>query len=200
MIPLRKFLLLRAEGEIPCGYYDRNFSCGTGSWSNCEDGSILQLWNQRPDPNHSGMSRDDSGSFLPNYTELEVVSANPFASVDQTGVGQLMEIAVKKGNLRCGIKLWICGEHGGDPSSGILSQNWIELCKLFSIPLPTARLAAHKLQFNPFEDFCSFHRVRLLLRSDPVSLELKSPVFEVKEKPRLVERKVFNFCAFGKRP
>ena len=45
-----------------------------------------------------GMSRDDSGSFLPNYTELDILSANPFASVDQSGVGQLMEIAVKRAN------------------------------------------------------------------------------------------------------
>ena len=59
------------------------------------------------------MSRDDYGSFLPNYTELEVVPANPFAGVDETGVGQLMEIAVKKGkSARRGIKLGICGERG----------------------------------------------------------------------------------------
>ena len=44
-----------------------------------------------------GMSRDDSGSFLPTYTELEIVKKNPFATIDQTGVGQLMEIAVEKG-------------------------------------------------------------------------------------------------------
>ena len=63
-----------------------------------------------------GMSRDDSGSFLPNYTELDIIDANPFASVDQSGVGQLMEIGVKRGkSSRRGIKLGICGEHGGDP-------------------------------------------------------------------------------------
>ena len=91
-----------------------------------------------------GMSRDDSGSFLPNYTELEVVSANPFASVDQTGVGQLMEIAVKKGkSSRRGIKLGICGEHGGDPSSvnfcHKIGLNYVS-CSPFRVP--TARLAA----------------------------------------------------------
>ena len=91
-----------------------------------------------------GMSRDDSGSFLPNYTELEVVSANPFASVDQTGVGQLMEIAVKKGkSARRGIKLGICGEHGGDPSSvefcHRIGLNYVS-CSPFRVP--TARLAA----------------------------------------------------------
>ena len=65
-----------------------------------------------------GMSRDDSGSFLGAYTENEIMKKNPFASIDQTGVGQLMQIAVEKGNkTRPGIKLGICGEHGGDPDS-----------------------------------------------------------------------------------
>src|SRR5207247_3946727 len=53
-----------------------------------------------------GMSRDDSGSFLPPYAELEIVKKNPFASIDQSGVGQLMKIAAEKGNAtRPGIKL-----------------------------------------------------------------------------------------------
>jgi pyruvate,orthophosphate dikinase len=65
-----------------------------------------------------GMSRDDSGSFLPPYAELEICKTNPFASIAQAGVGQLMQIAVEKGNqTRPGIKLGICGEHGGDPNS-----------------------------------------------------------------------------------
>ncbi|HAO78933.1 MAG TPA: pyruvate, phosphate dikinase, partial [Verrucomicrobia subdivision 3 bacterium] len=65
-----------------------------------------------------GMSRDDSGSFLGAYQEAEIMKKNPFASIDQTGVGQLMEIAIAKGSkTRPGIKLGICGEHGGDPDS-----------------------------------------------------------------------------------
>src|SRR5687768_12506259 len=60
-----------------------------------------------------GMSRDDSGSFLPNYAELEIVKRNPFATIDQTGVGQLVEIAVTRGrSARSDLKLGICGEHG----------------------------------------------------------------------------------------
>jgi pyruvate,orthophosphate dikinase len=91
-----------------------------------------------------GMSRDDSGSFLPNYTELDILAANPFASVDQSGVGQLMEIAVKKGkSSRRGIKLGICGEHGGDPQSvkfcHKIGLNYVS-CSPFRVP--TARLAA----------------------------------------------------------
>ena len=65
-----------------------------------------------------GMSRDDSGSFLGAYQESEIMKKNPFASIDQTGVGQLMQIAIEKGRkTRPDIKLGICGEHGGDPDS-----------------------------------------------------------------------------------
>jgi pyruvate,orthophosphate dikinase len=91
-----------------------------------------------------GMSRDDSGSFLPSYQMADIVKANPFASIDTTGVGQLMEIGVTKGrstkpDLKCGI----CGEHGGDPSS-IMFCHKIGLdyvsCSPFRVPI--ARLAA----------------------------------------------------------
>ena len=91
-----------------------------------------------------GMSRDDSGSFLPNYEEEEIVTDNPFAVVDQAGVGQLMEIAVRKGrSTRKNIKLGICGEHGGEPSSvkfcHSLGLNYVS-CSPFRVPV--ARLAA----------------------------------------------------------
>ena len=81
-----------------------------------------------------GMSRDDSGSFLPHYQEQEIVTNNPFAVVDQTGVGQLMEIAVQKGrSTRKNIKLGICGEHGGEPSSvKFLPSIRVELRELFA--------------------------------------------------------------------
>jgi pyruvate,orthophosphate dikinase len=91
-----------------------------------------------------GMSRDDSGSFLPPYIELEIVKKNPFATIDQTGVGQLMQIAVEKGrSTRPNIKLGICGEHGGDPESvkfcHRLGLNYVS-CSPYRVPV--ARLAA----------------------------------------------------------
>ncbi len=91
-----------------------------------------------------GMSRDDSGSFLPAYTEMEIVKKNPFASIDQTGVGQLMRIAVEKGqSTRPDIKLGICGEHGGDPDS-VKFCHKIGLTYVSCSPfrVPVARLAA----------------------------------------------------------
>jgi pyruvate,orthophosphate dikinase len=91
-----------------------------------------------------GMSRDDSGSFLPRYQELEIIKANPFASIDTTGVGQLMKIGVDKGrSTREDLKIGICGEHGGDPSSvhfcHAIGLNYVS-CSPFRVPI--ARLAA----------------------------------------------------------
>jgi pyruvate,orthophosphate dikinase len=91
-----------------------------------------------------GMSRDDSGSFLPHYAELEIVKKNPFATIDTTGVGQLMEIAIAKGRkTRPDIKLGICGEHGGDPDS-VKFCHKIGLTYVSCSPfrIPVARLAA----------------------------------------------------------
>ncbi len=91
-----------------------------------------------------GMSRDDSGSFLPIYQELEIVKRNPFEAIDQEGVGELMKIAIERGRrTRPDIKLGICGEHGGEPSS-------VEFCHRIGLTyvscspfrVPVARLAA----------------------------------------------------------
>ncbi len=91
-----------------------------------------------------GMSRDDSGSFLGPYQEAEILKRNPFATIDQTGVGQLMQIAIQKGRQsRPDIKLGICGEHGGDPDSvkfcHKLGLSYVS-CSPFRVPV--ARLAA----------------------------------------------------------
>ncbi len=91
-----------------------------------------------------GMSRDDSGSFLGPYQELEIVKKNPFATIDQAGVGQLIEIAVEKGNkTRPGIKLGICGEHGGDPDSvKFCHRAGLSYVSCSPFRVPVARLAA----------------------------------------------------------
>ncbi|HYJ06436.1 MAG TPA: pyruvate, phosphate dikinase [Chthoniobacterales bacterium] len=91
-----------------------------------------------------GISRDDMGNFLMPYVENEIFKKNPFATLDQTGVGQLMQIAVDKGrSTRPKIKLGICGEHGGDPDSvkfcHRLGLDYVS-CSPFRVPI--ARLAA----------------------------------------------------------
>jgi pyruvate,orthophosphate dikinase len=91
-----------------------------------------------------GMSRDDSGSFLPTYLEHEIVTTNPFASIDQDGVGELMKIARDRARkTRKDIKLGICGEHGGEPKSvkfcHSIGLDYVS-CSPFRVPI--ARLAA----------------------------------------------------------
>ncbi|MDD5141536.1 MAG: pyruvate, phosphate dikinase [Verrucomicrobiales bacterium] len=91
-----------------------------------------------------GMSRDDSGSFLTHYAELEIVRNDPFATIDQTGVGKLMTIAIELGRkTRPDIELGICGEHGGDPESVKFCYR-LGLTYVSCSPLrvPVARLAA----------------------------------------------------------
>ena len=95
-----------------------------------------------------GFSRDDAAKFLSSYYEKKIYEQDPFAKLDQTGVGSLIKIAVEKGkSTRPDIHLGICGEHGGDPSSIEFCHN-IGLdyvsCSPFRVPL--ARLAAAQAQ------------------------------------------------------
>ncbi|MEA4815376.1 MAG: pyruvate, phosphate dikinase [Lachnospiraceae bacterium] len=91
-----------------------------------------------------GLSRDDAGKILSDYIEKRIYEGDPTAKLDQIGVGQLMEMAVTKGKAaRPGIKLGICGEHGGDPSSvefcHRIGLSYVS-CSPFRVPI--ARLAA----------------------------------------------------------
>ena len=91
-----------------------------------------------------GFSRDDAGKFLGSYYEKKIYEQDPFARLDQKGVGQLVKMAVEKGKAtRPNIKLGICGEHGGDPSSVEFCHNaglTYVSCSPFRVPI--ARLAA----------------------------------------------------------
>jgi pyruvate,orthophosphate dikinase len=91
-----------------------------------------------------GFSRDDSGKFIPIYEELGILDADPFAAVDQEGVGQLIQMSVEKGRkTKPGLKVGICGEQGGEPTS-------VEFCHKVGLTyvscspfrVPIARLAA----------------------------------------------------------
>ena len=91
-----------------------------------------------------GYSRDDSGKFLPVYLEKGILKADPFEVLDQEGVGQLVELGTKRGRAqRPDLKVGICGEHGGEPSSVAFCQkvgmNYVS-CSPFRVPI--ARVAA----------------------------------------------------------
>jgi pyruvate,orthophosphate dikinase len=91
-----------------------------------------------------GFSRDDINTFLPDYLRQELLLRDPFQTLDATGVGQLVDMAVRKGRgAKKGLKCGICGEHGGDPDSIVFCQkvglDYVS-CSPFRVPI--ARLAA----------------------------------------------------------
>ena len=91
-----------------------------------------------------GISRDDSAQFLATYQELGVLSHDPFVTIDQDGVGELVRIAAERGRAtRESIKLGICGEHGGDPASVVFChQAGLDYVSCSPYRVPVARLAA----------------------------------------------------------
>ena len=91
-----------------------------------------------------GFSRDDAGKFLPHYVEAGILPRDPFVSLDQEGVGELVRIAVEKGRAtKPGLKLGICGEHGGDPASiGFCERVGLDYVSCSPYRVPIARLAA----------------------------------------------------------
>jgi len=97
-----------------------------------------------------GLSRDDAGKFLLHYIEHGLLEKDPFVTLDASGVGKLVEIAVEKGKkARPGMKMGVCGEHGGDPASIQFFHNvglsYVS-CSPFRVPI--ARLAAAYAQLE----------------------------------------------------
>ncbi len=97
-----------------------------------------------------GFSRDDFGSFMPDYLEKHIYKNNPFQTIDQTGVGQLVEMSVKRGRktkpkLKCGI----CGEHGGEPESIMFfARAGLDYVSCSPFRVPVARLAAAQAELK----------------------------------------------------
>ncbi len=91
-----------------------------------------------------GYSRDDVNTFLPDYLRQELLTVDPFQSLDTTGVGQLVEMGVRKGrSTRKDLKIGICGEHGGDPASIDFCHNvGLDYVSCSPFRVPIARLAA----------------------------------------------------------
>ncbi|TAH35612.1 MAG: pyruvate, phosphate dikinase [Alphaproteobacteria bacterium] len=91
-----------------------------------------------------GLSRDDSGSFLPEYQRYNIFPRDPFVTIDQIGVGELVEIAVERGRATGkDLKIGICGEHGGDPNSiQFFEKSGLNYISCSPYRIPVARLAA----------------------------------------------------------
>jgi pyruvate,orthophosphate dikinase len=91
-----------------------------------------------------GYSRDDAGKFLPRYIEAGILPDDPFQTLDQEGVGELVRLAVERGRgAKPGLKLGICGEHGGDPASvAFCHEVGLDYVSCSPFRVPVARLAA----------------------------------------------------------
>ena len=96
------------------------------------------------------MSRDDSGKFLPFYVEEGFWAADPFASLDQTGVGVLVELGTRLGRkAKPNLKVGVCGEHGGDPASiEFFVNNGLDYVSCSPFRVPIARIAAAHAALN----------------------------------------------------
>jgi pyruvate,orthophosphate dikinase len=97
-----------------------------------------------------GLSRDDAGKFLGPYVEMGILEKDPFVSIDVPGVGQMVEIAVKKGRAtKPDLKIGVCGEHGGDPSSiRFFHHAGLNYVSASPFRIPIARLAAAQAQLE----------------------------------------------------
>lgn len=97
-----------------------------------------------------GLSRDDSGRFLPYYVENGILAKDPFASLDQGGVGKLIQWAIKNGRrVKADLKIGVCGEHGGDPSSIMFfAENQFDYVSCSPYRVPVARVAAAHAQLQ----------------------------------------------------
>jgi pyruvate, orthophosphate dikinase len=97
-----------------------------------------------------GLSRDDAGKFLPMYVQNEILPSDPFEALDQSGVGQLVEMGTRKGrSVRKDLKVGICGEHGGEPSSvEFCHRTGLDYVSCSPFRVPIARLAAARAVIN----------------------------------------------------
>jgi pyruvate,orthophosphate dikinase len=98
----------------------------------------------------SGFSRDDIGSFLPDYLDRNILSEDPFQSLDVNGVGKLVSMAVKLGrDINSSLKIGICGEHGGDPNSiHFCKNNGLDYVSCSPYRVPIARLSAAQAELT----------------------------------------------------
>ena len=101
-----------------------------------------------------GLSRDDAGKFLPSYIEKRILPKDPFVSIDIDGVGAMIRIAVEKGRrTKPDLKMGICGEHGGDPTSiAFCEQVGLDYVSCSPFRVPVARLAAAQAALGATSD------------------------------------------------
>ena len=122
--------------EVPRGALTADEVAEEADFFSCGTNDLTQMT--------MGFSRDDSGKFIKVYLDKKIIKDDPFQTLDQTGVGQLVQMAVEKGrSVKKDLKVGICGEHGGDPESikfcHRVGLNYVS-CSPYRVPI--ARLAA----------------------------------------------------------
>jgi pyruvate,orthophosphate dikinase len=97
-----------------------------------------------------GYSRDDAGTFLPEYVDKKILPKDPFESIDQEGVGQLVRLGTERGRSANGqLKVGVCGEHGGDPDSiRFFRSCGLDYVSCSPYRVPVARLAAAQAELE----------------------------------------------------
>ena len=134
----------RPLGRVPDRDHDRAAPGGPARRRSGARGRLLQLRHQRPDPDAYGISRDDAGTFLPQYLTDGVYPHDPFQTLDTEGVGELVRIAAERGrSVKKDLELGVCGEHGGDPESiRFCHEVGLDYVSCSPFRVPVARLAA----------------------------------------------------------
>ena len=119
-----------------------------------------------------GLSRDDSGKFLESYLRADIFHGDPFQTLDQQGVGELVEIAAERGRAaRPDLKLGICGEHGGDPASVAFCERvGLDYVSCSPYRVPIARLAAAQAALRAKRAHCSDDRCAELRQGGKAAL------------------------------
>jgi len=147
-----------------------------------------------------GFSRDDAGKFLDSYYQNKIFESDPFARLDQTGVGQLVQMACERGRkTRKDLKLGICGEHGGDPSSvefcHRVGLDYVS-CSPFRVPI--ARLAAAQAAIKESDETSAFSEAAKNIKDkikDSVDDETKEMLKEAAEKAQAIAKELAETSA-----
>ncbi len=151
-----------------------------------------------------GYSRDDAGKFLPDYIEKKILPVDPFRVLDRGGVGKLVQMAVEKGRgVNAKLKVGICGEHGGDPSSiefcHLTGLNYVS-CSPFRVPIARLAAAQAALRYGAPAKKQALKTVKKTAAAKPVAKSAAKPLAKKQAVKKVVAKKASPKKAVTKKP